>query len=217
MYSSICTTSASGSRSSRTSVDASRRRTRSNAVAKLSGVVGANHAAAARQHRRLDDDRERHAIEQRRRHRPQPARVMNDGVGSPAAFSFSRVRRLSRAARRRFGRMARQAQQARQIRRHHRRPIADREHARRPAAPRRAFSTRIDRSPLLVKAHGDRAVAPRIVELIAAVGGVDRARRRASTPPRRTCASDSRWSSPAEDTRCPEQTSRELLTSSRRS
>src|SRR6185295_8869815 len=65
-----------------------------------------------------------------------------------------------------------QSQQARQVGGHHRRAIAEREHG--------VDRTRIDRLqhrvdgfPLLVIPHRDRAVAPRIVELIAAIGGVD--------------------------------------------
>ena len=127
------------------------------------------------------------AIEQRHRGSAAAGTVMNDGVGSPAAFSFSRDRRLSRAAARRFRRMARQPEQARQVRGQHRRPIADREHGVDRTRLER-LQHGIDRAPFFVIAHGNRAVAPGIVELIAAVGGVEeldaQRRRRVGEHPR---------------------------------
>ena len=88
---------------------------------------------------------------------------------------------MSRAAAAASGGWPGKPEQPRQVRGHHRRPIADREHRIDRAALDR-LQHRIDRAPFFVEANGNGAVAPRIVELIAAVGGVEeldaKARRR---------------------------------------
>ena len=117
----------------------SRRRSRSNAVAKLSG-------SSARMTPRLPDSTVGLTTtgNDRRSSRDiastETGTVMNDGVGRPALFSFSRDQALVARRGRGIRRMAGQPQQARQIRRHHGRPIADgqdrihRTHPRRPSA-----------------------------------------------------------------------------------
>ena len=159
-------------------------------------IVGANHAAAAREHGRLEDHRERRRVTARSRDRSPAGTAKNSGTGRPAALSRSRDSRLSRAIDRRVGRVTGQSQQPREVRRHHGRAIADGQHAGdRPRLER--LQDGIDRSPFFVKTDGNGAVAPRVVEVIAAVGGVDDLDAERSPPPRRTCASGNRWWSPA--------------------
>jgi hypothetical protein len=67
--------------------------------------------------------------------------------------------------------MTRQSEQSRQVRRQHGRPIADRKHGVHRAGVN-GLQDGIDRPPFFVIAHGDGAVTPGIVEVIAAVGRV---------------------------------------------
>jgi hypothetical protein len=97
MYSSIWTTSAAGSRNSRTSLEPKSRRTRSNAVAKLT-------ASSARITPRLADSTVGFTTTGNDKRSSSDiasvaaGTVTNEGVGSPAALSFWRMRRLSRDA-----------------------------------------------------------------------------------------------------------------------
>jgi hypothetical protein len=67
--------------------------------------------------------------------------------------------------------VSRQSQEAAQIRRHHGRTIAHGDHGI-DGPPFELFEDVIDRPPFLVEAHGNRVVAPGVLELIATVGGV---------------------------------------------
>ena len=65
--------------------------------------------------------------------------------------------------------MARQPEARGRARGQDRRAIADREHAVKRRVPR-GGDDRLERRVLLVEADGDGAIAPRIVELLAAIG-----------------------------------------------
>ena len=160
----------------------------------LPPIVDAHHAAAARQRERLHDAGKRDRGARASRIDRRSAIGTNHGTGRPAARSRSRVSRLLRATAAAAGGWPGSPSASRDARRDHRRPIADREDA--VDRPRRAPPRG---SPRPTRPRRETGSGSRGPATDRRARGSDRsrrpARRRAARPPRRTRASDSRWSS----------------------
>ena len=158
--------SSSPVRTARTSWRESSARSRAMAAVELLPGVRANHAAAAGQPERLDHARKMRSRGSsgaiRRRQLEEPG---DRQAGRRKPLRASILFTLAAAA---SGGLPRKTERLRDPRRQHDRPIANREHTvdRRVRA---AAHDRRERRVLLVKTYRDRAVAPRIVEMMAAI------------------------------------------------
>ena len=160
----------SGSRSARTSGRASSARTRPIAARTLRGVVGANHAAAAGQARRLDDAGIR---ERGSRARRPPARSAGT-TREPRRRQAGGAKRLARAqladaARDGLRRVARAAAAPPRPARQHGRPIPHRHHAGERSLGRGRRGCASSEAASSMEAHRHRRILPGIVERVAAV------------------------------------------------
>ena len=133
----------------------------------LRGVVGADHAAAARQHERLHHARIAHAG----RRRDLPARHGHRPRRSEAGLALRGAKAPLVSARAGSDhRVPRQTARLGDERRQHHRAVTHCEHPVEPRAPQCVEHGR-RRGGLVVKPHRDGPITPRVVESIASIGG----------------------------------------------